>query len=179
MFAMRNKVVEKFLDRYKQRKPNYKSWNIKYYLPTTRIKITIPDGIKINKECQPTKIVGLGFKLKDFRSISRILGEVSPTDFLFSENLWLVDEEQKHHLVVGYIIRKSKTLILFQFWLLAEGMYDLIKNAPIGIIIFSTNTKDTRKAFEELTKIIQSRIGKYKLLVADLEPFKHEEPMRI
>lgn len=52
------------------------------------------------------KIVGLGFKPTEFRKIIRLLGERPRDSFLFSENLWLVDEEQRHHLVVGYVIRK-------------------------------------------------------------------------
>lgn len=176
---MSTKAVREFIHWYKQMRPEYRSWDIKYFLPTIRVKITVPEGMEVDADFKLTKIVGLGFKPTEFKKIIHLLGERPPDSFLFSENLWLVDEEQKHHLVVGYIIRKPRTLILMQFWLRSEGMYDLIANSPVGIILFSTKSKDMKKGMGELTRIIQSGNGEYTLIVADLEPFKHEEPVKL
>lgn len=176
---MSNKVVKDFIEWYKQQRPEYQSWHIKYFLPTIRLKITVPEGVEVDADYKLTKIVGLRFTPTDFEKIIHSLGEKPSTSFLFSENLWFVDEEQKHHLIVGYIIREDKTLVLVQFWLRAEGMYDLIRNSPIGIIFFPTERDDVGEAYDELYRIIQSGIGEYKLVVADLHPFKHEEPMML
>ena len=186
--TLNNNVVKDFIDWYKHKRPEYLSWNIRYFLPTIRIKITVPEGIEIDADYEPTKIIGLGFAPTDFKKIIHLFGETpnaklsddeAPTPFLFSENIWLVDEERKHHLIVGYIIRKIKTLILLQFWLRAEGMHDLIRNSPIGIVFFPIERPDKREAFETVSRIIQSGVGEYKLVIADLEPFKYEEPMTL
>ena len=174
-----NKVARDFVDWYRQKKPEYKSWHIEYFLPTTRIKITVPEGVDIDEDYKLTKIVGLGFRPPDFKNISRLLSARALASLLFSENLWLVDKEQKHHMIVGYIVRETKTVVLLQFWLRAEGMYDIIGNSPIGIVLFPTKTESKAEASEKVAKIVQSGMGEYKLIVADLEPFKYEEPMKI
>lgn len=182
-----NNVVKDFIDWYKQKRPKYQSWNIKYFLPTIRIKITVPEGIQVNADYELTKIIGLGFASTDFKKIIHLFGEMpnakfsddKSTSFLFSENIWLVDKKRRHHLIVGYIIRKIKTLVLLQFWLRAEGMHDLIRNSPIGIIFFPIEKQDKKQAISMLSKIIQSGVDEYKLVVADLEPFKYEEPMML
>jgi len=176
---MSNKVIKDFIDWYKKRRPEYQSWHVRYFLPIIRIKITVPEGVEVEADYKLTKIVGLGFTPADFKKLIHSLSEKAPTSYLFSENLWLVDKEHKHHLIVGYIIRKIETLILLQFWARAEGMYDLIRNSPIGIILFPTERGDKREAFEEVSRIIQSGVGEYELVVADLEPFKDEEPMML
>ena len=179
-------VVDDFTDWYKRERPEYQSWRIEYFCPSVRIKITVPDGAGIDAEYQLTKIVGLGFTPNDFEKIVHLLGEKpsensndEPVSFLFSENLWLVDKEHRHHLIVGYIIRRSQTLILLQFWLRAKGMYDLIGNSPIGILFFPVESEDVSKAVEKLSAIIQSGIGEYRVIVADLSPFENEEPIML
>ena len=58
-------------------------------------------------------------------------------------------------------------------------MHDLIRNSPIGILFFPVESEDVSKAVEKLSAIIQSGIGEYRVIVADLSPFENEEPIML
>ena len=152
------------------------------------MKLTDPEGLKIDDDYLLTKIVGLSFSISDFKEIICLFdkrikkkvkeGELAP--LLFSENVWAVDSEGRHHVLVGYIIRNIKTLILIYFWLSQEGMYDIINNSPIGLIIYPIpKNNNFEQAFDKLYKILQFGINRYRLIIADLEPFKDHDPTKI
>jgi len=180
------KLVSKFIEWFKKQKPEYESWNVKYYSPLFRMKLSIPEGLDLDKKYKLSKIIGLSFLQPEFKEIIKPFKNRDDNDTqrdihpLFSENLWWVDEEKKHQLIVGYIFREVKTVIILHFWLSKEGMYDIINSSPIGVLLFPIQKKDEKKqATEKLYKILQTGVGDHQLIVADLDPFKDVSPLHL